>query len=586
MRYQNWVGMMFLVLSAIAPGVLADADTGDCATLDTCLDLLARPESAQRKSWETNIQENEEKLAKKIQSYGKPAIPRLLELLKNPDNEVRERAGYTLRDIDGLTPDDLPALMAAADAGNGWVPAAIGKIGTSQATAFLLKEVRANPQEAQDSQISWGLQRMRPRPLADLLGELRCKQDCSEAYLDAIAHILDGMDEGARPAAEELARMAADGTLSMASRRASLFALRDMKDPPASISPMIGGIAAKVPELRDDAIAVLVQTRSKEAAPYLLANLTEVDGWSRASVLFDVAQLGHAAMDSGAQVLPYLDDADWDVRVEAAATLGFIGYAPAIPALMRSARAPDWRLSYEAVLSLGMLKAEQARPLLQDLEAHHWSKAVREEAQRALTSIETGKPMEQGDRRSLLPAEDLVVYSAGLSAQRDVGYCSSGRVGWQGKEVSIEGLPVWPVASQGVPDGIPGLKYTAAMKVDDGWLLGLDAGEFGGGLNHYDRAGNKTEILGSLDENIRGLYQLDGALLAVGGLAHLTLDHGRVYSLTKSSDGTWHAVPLAQLPSAPGAVGVLDSTHLVVNTQGGAVAVAVDGSMSALDCLP
>ena len=88
----------------------------------------------------------ETSLAKQIQAHGAAAIPYLLPLLQHDEARVRQFAGYVLRDTAGLTKAHLDALIAARRRGDGWIPPAIGRIGTPRALAFLVEELRKEPE--------------------------------------------------------------------------------------------------------------------------------------------------------------------------------------------------------------------------------------------------------------------------------------------------------------------------------------------------------------------------------------------------------------------------------------------------------
>ena len=64
----------------------------------------------------------------------------------------------------------------------------------------------------------------------------------------------------------------------------------------------------------------------------------------------------------------------------------------------------------------------------------------------------------------------------------------------------------------------------SAIKVADGWLIGRNAGEWGGDLWWYAPDG-KTHYKVS-DEQIHGFLQTKDGLFAFEGLEHLTLNMG------------------------------------------------------------
>jgi hypothetical protein len=87
----------------------------------------------------------------------------------------------------------------------------------------------------------------------------------------------------------------------------------------------------------------------------------------------------------------------------------------------------------------------------------------------------------------------------------------------------------------------PTLKLTPEMngshsvlKTSDGWLIGADAGEFGGGLWWFSRDGGETRKL--LAENVKAIYNTPSGILVLTGLAHLSLDDGGIYTFSETQD--------------------------------------------------
>jgi len=112
--------------------------------------------------------------------------------------------------------------------------------------------------------------------------------------------------------------------------------------------------------------------------------------------------------------------------------------------------------------------------------------------------------------------------------------------------------------------GMVGLQST--LKLQNGWLLGFDGGEFGGGLWFASDDGT-TQILNR--ENVHGFVTTPQGVLVLAGLAHLTLDSGKVfiapYVVKSSSD----VKLLVDLDGAPQAfTKVSDDVMLVVTTRG------------------
>jgi hypothetical protein len=123
---------------------------------------------------------------------------------------------------------------------------------------------------------------------------------------------------------------------------------------------------------------------------------------------------------------------------------------------------------------------------------------------------------------------------------------------------------------QELPPGIQRVKgmvgFQSTLKLQNGWLLGFDGGEFGGGLWFAGDDG-ATQMLSV--ENIHGFVETAQGILVLAGLAHMTLDSGRVFILPYAVKSPHNAKILVELDGAPQAFSkVSDDAMLVVTTRG------------------
>jgi hypothetical protein len=87
------------------------------------------------------------------------------------------------------------------------------------------------------------------------------------------------------------------------------------------------------------------------------------------------------------------------------------------------------------------------------------------------------------------------------------------------------------------------------LTVEGGFLVGFDAGEWGGALFWFAKDGSGARRLAS--ENVRGLVALGpDAAIAIEGLAHLSISEGRVRWLERKG-GAFAVTGETQLPDAP-----------------------------------
>jgi hypothetical protein len=97
-----------------------------------------------------------------------------------------------------------------------------------------------------------------------------------------------------------------------------------------------------------------------------------------------------------------------------------------------------------------------------------------------------------------------------------------------------------------------------SMQTADGWIVGFDAGEFGGGLYWFNADGTKHYQI-NLDrpvdefdsENVRNIFTYRDSVIVLQGLAHMSLDRGKVIRLSRQRDGRWRAALLCKLNGEP-----------------------------------
>jgi hypothetical protein len=88
-----------------------------------------------------------------------------------------------------------------------------------------------------------------------------------------------------------------------------------------------------------------------------------------------------------------------------------------------------------------------------------------------------------------------------------------------------------------------------AHQVDNGYLVGFNAGEFGGAIWWFSKDGKNRSLL--MRENIKGFVQTKNSVLGIFGLAHMTISRGGILKLEKDSLGKWSAKMMAELGAAP-----------------------------------
>jgi hypothetical protein len=105
---------------------------------------------------------------------------------------------------------------------------------------------------------------------------------------------------------------------------------------------------------------------------------------------------------------------------------------------------------------------------------------------------------------------------------------------------------------------------TIIVRAGDGWLLGFDAGEFGGGLWWASADGSVTKHLST--KNVHMIIPRGEELLVLTGLAHLVIDEGEVYSFQPALGGASKFNRIADLGSAPQAATYSKGGAMLIST--------------------
>lgn len=117
-----------------------------------------------------------------------------------------------------------------------------------------------------------------------------------------------------------------------------------------------------------------------------------------------------------------------------------------------------------------------------------------------------------------------------------------------------------------LPRKMPFAGTRTVLPVTNGFLVGFDAGEFGGGLWWFSSDGKDRYVISN--DNVKSIASLNGSLIAVSGLAHLSISRGTVLELHQVGS-KWTLLRSIELNAAPCAtVRSDDSALIIVTTQG------------------
>jgi HEAT repeat protein len=519
------------------------------------------------------ITEEESKIARQLQAFGAEAVPPLLALLQDNNEQVRDVASYTLQDVEGLTEEHLPALVESHRRGNGWFPTAIARIGTPKAVEFLVAELVQEKQT--NTQLTLAVSTLGAKAVPHMIQIYQSEAGWDDALkasmesvfketgataTDAIDPLLKIVSDDMQPSSKRARAAAAVGAIGLSAERAvpELQKLRQHGDQ----------------EIRNVARSAILSIGSADAVPILVEDLAQMSGASdRKIVLRAIASLRARGNSAGPVVMKYLAEADWDVRVAAARTLGFVGCKEAAEELIKLLdRQDDWRLVFVAAESLGRLRAKQAEPALSGIGNSHWYPPVCAAVERALDMIREGSSIKVSDKDVLL---NFFEYE---DAREEIERLEP-------SEWTKTRAPVQPLANAPFTikvrrkDGRMQREEHIGITIDGGYLIATDNGERGGALEFVDPGGNVQLIA---QENTMAIYRVDDDIFAVTGPAHLSAKAGFIQKLRKSAGGQWTVEKWRTLPGAPRISWLLKTRKILVSCLGGIVLVSLNGEMELL----
>jgi hypothetical protein len=131
------------------------------------------------------------------------------------------------------------------------------------------------------------------------------------------------------------------------------------------------------------------------------------------------------------------------------------------------------------------------------------------------------------------------------------------------------------IQPQNAAAGLAGDRHV--MRVNDGWLVGFDAGEFGGALWWFSVDGSKRRKLA--EDNVAGFADSSVGVLALVGLAHMGTDYGKVLLVHEGNGGNRQVESIADLGSAPTAFAMESADSLIVATYDKIVRVLTSGEV-------
>lgn len=127
--------------------------------------------------------------------------------------------------------------------------------------------------------------------------------------------------------------------------------------------------------------------------------------------------------------------------------------------------------------------------------------------------------------------------------------------------------------------GIPVKGSSAVLRVDSGFLVGIDNGEWGGRVIWYSPAGDSSYVVSR--DQVSQFVRRGDRIFAIEGLAHLSMSEGNIIELRKNK-GAWVAEVHFQLPDAPAGIDVDTDGSFIVLTYASLLHIDQEKHMTSL----
>ncbi len=110
--------------------------------------------------------------------------------------------------------------------------------------------------------------------------------------------------------------------------------------------------------------------------------------------------------------------------------------------------------------------------------------------------------------------------------------------------------PRTPVLESLTKENISLRRQCASLRVEDGWLIGFDSGEWGGALYWSSDSGETYyQILPSFQVN--NFFQRRDGIFATEGMANMSINRGGIIKIEQNTQGIWNAEKVVELPAKP-----------------------------------
>lgn len=120
------------------------------------------------------------------------------------------------------------------------------------------------------------------------------------------------------------------------------------------------------------------------------------------------------------------------------------------------------------------------------------------------------------------------------------------------------------------------------VQVNDGYLVGFNRGEWGGGLYWYSKNGKKNkEIVSSIFSSPIQFIKRDNLIYAITGLSHMGMSYGDIIKIEKKQK-QWIVEEYVKLPDAPCVIQLDSKDNMLVFTCSGLYSIDKEANLDTL----
>lgn len=590
-----------LLFSCAAKNPIQESFDISCSVLQSCLLELGKREFDKY----GGISKEETALAKRITEFGEPALVELIKLLESDDPAKSQFAGYAITEFYSIDQKYFAPIKAAIEKNVAWLHRALGAIHTDEAAEYSVENYL-------QSESSIAVVKQGERALPFILARIQCDPKCDQRKIDMLVRVAKDITPAAKKSlAQKVVDSIKDDGVSKENKRNLLSLLFAIGKDARFIEEDLQQVKNQNADLGLAINSAFIGIRSKYSGR-VFADFIQSSPSVDIFMLREVAKVGPAAIDAGPVLEILLSNPQREIRLGATRTIGYLGYDKATPQVIHFLNEKhDIPLNWVASEALGMIGDSNAIPALETVSKSHWHPVVRSSAQNAIDRITAGDkhlpPEHYEFAYDFFSFNQFDLQSCEKISLRKMQYDIIGKLDRHSNKEDFKKLAYTTVIysygpddedeqRQKDPDGVIVVdRYNiiehkqvveqipdVALKVEDGWLVGGDRGEWGGELVHINQQGKVTKLF---DDNIQNITRIGNSYVAVTGLAHMGLNSGQILKL-EHQNGQWHSIPWIFLPGAPAQSWLAETGELYVATySGGSILVSSSGDLRMAQCL-